>query len=262
MKKTTPRLFTAIHEAKGHALLDWIFGNVLLSITVVPRRLPGEVPCEGRVRSRRFGNSGAVGKASIIPSDALNPASIFPLLAGRAATDFFLPNISSEGTYAEDWSDVESLLAVDADSREILNWRLQNPNGTVEEFYQAFKNNIFNFYRSKKARRAAEALSNELMKRGTLSGRAAVTILEKAWGKPLPPRAIPAEKHGSLTDEGPQNFTDLVYSIQAHVDLLRKYVNHVRDSGSEHENLIMDELGNQLTLLKLITLPPLDRKSQ
>jgi hypothetical protein len=51
-----------------------------------------------------------------------------------------------------------------------------------------------------------EALADEVVRKGRLSGYEAVRILERTWGNPLPERARPATEHyATPTGSSPEN---------------------------------------------------------
>ena len=244
----------ADHE-KYHLLFDLTIGSKFISVTCVQdSNNPGAY--EGCAKSVVC-DGGTAKVTNTVPPDTLNPGMLFSLIAGRAGMELFHPEIDVAGTFLSDFQEVEKLLKPHPDTCEVMKWRCENPTATAEDFYQRFKYKVFAILDQAPARRAMDALHTALMQYGTLSGRTAAQIMQDAWqadGTPLPPHFIPADKHGSLADNGPCNFTDLRLAIHSHVGLLIKYVERLRDTGTRREKAAMNDFWEKLAMLKIITL--------
>lgn len=243
--------FIAIHEA-GHCQSQWEYGYVLDFVTIIPGQRK-----DGHLYSGIAGayHSGFKGVSSTIPSDDLSARTIFPLFAGRAATDCLLREANFEKSFQDDFRHIDRILGKpDQLQNKILSWHANTKEPSAEKFYNEFKEDIFKKVKSKKSRRAILALANELVKKRILSGAQSAKILEHAYGKPLPKLALPASEHVKSNPSGPKTYGELLASINATVSLLKRYIDNLRDSGTEIENKKMDELADQLTLLKLITM--------
>jgi hypothetical protein len=91
-----------------------------------------------------------------------------------------------------------------------------HPTADITEFIHAFQKPVLNLLRSRRGSRAVAALSSELMKITALTGAEAVSIIEKAYGQPLPPMALPASRHGI-------SFTNKVTNLDELLSRLRLY---------------------------------------
>ena len=243
--------YIAIHEGV-HRFKQWKYGYVLDFVSIIPGQREDGFLYSGIARANHPEHKGG---PSIMISDDLSARTLFPLLAGRAGTDYFLPEFNFKKSYQDDFRHVDRILRrPDRLQNKILSWHANTKKPTAEKFYAEFKEEIFKKIKSKRSRRAILALASELIKTKILSGAESARILEEAYGNPLPKLALPVSEHATFNPSGPKTYSELLNSINATVSLLRRYIDNLRDSGTEIENKKMDGLADQLTLLKLITM--------
>ena len=212
-KKKQRAAFTAIHESSHH-LLAWLNGCKLGKISIQSRE-DYEGVSESFISESRKSFHGGM----------FTPARALELMAGRAGTEVFCPDIDPAGTYRNDFENVNDLNGNSEIFVAMNQWRLDHPDGDVENFYQAFKAPIIDILQSEQGKRAIRALAKGLSKAGYLSGRESARILETAWGAPLPPLALPSESHPSLDVYTPAaDFNDFLFQMSIFAKLLRKEV--------------------------------------
>lgn len=191
---------TADHEA-AHALMGWIAGQRIESITIDPRRTGDS---QG-VCYLSGGRIGVVGEPKSLTADRAHF-----LMAGRVSDDLFHPG--GRPGHGQDFRNLEDLLPLDDDILRMHEW--SRTEKSIEDFYQAFRGPVVKILRSRRGRLAHRALAAALLKHQTLSGQHAVEILREAWGDPPPPRALPPEDHCSIIDKRPANHDELFRSIR------------------------------------------------
>ncbi|NPU82989.1 MAG: hypothetical protein HPY65_00765 [Syntrophaceae bacterium] len=191
---------TADHEA-AHALVGWIAGQRIESITVDPRRAGDS---QG-VCYLSGGRIGVIGEPKSLTADQAHF-----LLAGRTSDDLFHPG--GRPGHGQDFRNLEDLLPLNDETLKMHAF----PHGekSIEDFYQMFRGPVVKLLRSRRGRRAHRALSAALMEDQTLSGQHAAEILQGAWGDPLPPRALPREDHCGIIDKRPANHGELFRTIR------------------------------------------------
>ncbi len=224
------------HEA-GHAIMFWYYGFALSKVTVQPEPAAGNVAGYCKALAPDFGNTAG---------------HVFALAAGRAAMEIYCPAIPSGNSHSFDFETIKKMALPGSAILAMHQWRLDNPSGSMEQFYQEFKKPVIKVLKSKPARRAMSALSKSLGKAGTLSGATAAAIILKAWGDPPPALALPVEKHMGMTDKGPQCLDDLIRSIQTYIRLMQADIKGLRDAGTEEENERLERIWQQIVLLKVL----------
>lgn len=249
--------FVACHES-GHALIGWYYGLTLHLVSIQPGRHLDDTECDGITKSI-FPESGRV---ESVNHRMFTLPRVLELLAGRTATDLLCPEMP-EGGYSHDFKTVENLFAPDNEILQMHKWRTEHPEAGVDEFYQTFKPIIHKIINSKRGRRAITALSRALLKARQLSGRSAVQILEKAWGKPRPLWALPADQHKSIVDEGPQTFSDAMNKVLIYMNLLKKEILPFRDS--EENTSLQDEtiqrIADNILSIQFLAIGPLPEET-
>lgn len=255
MKKTiTPKMrrnFIIKHEA-GHALFFWLGGFVLSKVSV--QNDFAYPKADGFVQAAHA-DSGGVDIVS--PPASLTAARAFADLAGRNATETFFPDMPAGTGHKADFKNLEKLLKPDAATWAMIQWRQDHPDATVEEFYQAHKHSVAKVLKSKQGKRAISAISKALEKFGTLSGQEAASILFKAWGDPLPPLALPVERHIALNDKGPRCFNDAIRAADTYLEVIQKDLKNVlADCEDEEEIAHLERIASQVSFLKNIVLSP------
>jgi hypothetical protein len=191
------------------------------------------------------------------------PARALELMAGRAGTEVFCPDIDPAGTYRNDFENVNDLNGNSEIFIAMNQWRLDHPEGDVEGFYHAFKQPIIDVLQSKQGKRALRALVKALSKARYLSGRESARILETAWGDPLPPLALPSDQHPSLdVYTPPKNFNDFLYQMDIYEQLLRKeimqWVNE--ESNSPAQNKIAEDLSIGVNTIRVVLNLSINKK--
>lgn len=234
----------ADHEGFGHLETGWYDGIPFKSVTINPA--PGTATGARGVcyAGRPGGNT-----AEAHTPEILTAAKAHMLLAGRVADELFHPSAPAI-SWCKDFEDLAALMPLDNTTLQMHRYCEEHP-GDTEGFYQKFKKPVVRLLKSKRGRRAGKALSDALLEAGTLSGAAAVSILEKAWGKPLPPKAIPASKHIALIDEGPNSYEDVLFHLGAYLHVMEEDANRLRgDLPGEEES----HLGRIRFYLKMLGL--------
>lgn len=252
-------LYASIHES-GHALIGWYCGITLLLVSIQPGRHPDGTECEGITKSL-FPSSERV---ETVNHRMFTLPRVLELLAGRAGTDCLCPDIPPGNGHCHDFDAVKSLLAPDEEILRMHKWRTEHPDSDTEDFYQEFKPLLFDIINSPPGRRAMKALSRSLLKERQLSGRLAVEIMEKAWGNPLPPWALPAEMHKSIVEEGPQSFADAMNEILVYMSMLKKKILPFRDSeeNTPLQNETIQRIANNILEIQFLAIGPLPDEEQ
>ena len=247
MKRTsaaTQRKYILIHES-GHALLFWYYGFILYSVTVFAdpeTNFAGCVRCDCEQ-----------GGTTFIQPNTLSAARVHAMIAGRVATEVFLPEMPTGNVPSVDFENLEKLKPPDDETLRMLQWKAENPDATTDDFFQAFKKPVVRILKSKPARRGISALCKALEKAGTLSGAEAAAILSEAWGDPQPSLALPVERHMALTDKGPQNYEDLLRWLRAYSNAIQSDIRRLRDGCfTDAENDHLDRLWAQTVVFKHI----------
>lgn len=231
------------HEA-AHAVVAWVEGFCIKSLTVNPK--PGEFP----------GSSGIcyVGKEDAFMTllgmpEVLTEAKFNMLVAGRVSEELNYPDVSADG-WKFDFDRLAALMPLDNTTLEIHQFCKIHPRDT-EGLYRKFTKKVSRILRSKKGRRAVRALSDALLNYGTLSGMAVVDLLEKSWGKPLPPKAKPLPDHFSLTENGPRTFQDLLFNVSAYCRAMSEDTARLRGNLSDKEENRLGRIRLYLRFLEL-----------
>lgn len=244
-------MFSAYHEA-GHHCLAWYYGCKLGKISIQPG-------------NGFFGTS-----QTYIPenrdsfhANIFTPQRVFELIAGRAASEVFCPDVEQENSYKRDFSIIKNL---NGDSEMMLKmntWRVDNPAGDMESFYQEFKQPIIDILQSEQGKRAIQALAKALQKAGYLSGRESARIMETAWGVPLPPFALPSDQHPSLDGYTPaKTFNDFLFQMSLFENLLRKEVSEWigNDELTPKEQRIAEDFSAGVNHLRMVLKISIDQK--
>jgi hypothetical protein len=229
------------HEA-AHSFIVWHGGGLISKVTIMPQ--PGEI---SGARGICYCASAEGQTITARPSKILTANRVHILIAGRCADELFFPDKPAGHV-----QDFEELIALMPDSRETLEMHsFDRSKKSIEDFYEQFKGPVLKLFRSRRGKRALFALTDALGEAGTLSGAAAVSVLEKAWGKPLPPKAIPASEHIALIDEGPNSYEDVLFHLGAYLRVMEADVNRLRGDLPEEEE---DHLGRIHFYLKMLEL--------
>jgi len=247
-------LFAAIHEP-AHALVGWHFGMTIQLVSIQPGRHPDGTEYDGITKSLFPDNQ----RVDAVNHRMFTLPRVLELLAGRAGTDCLCPDMPPGNGHCHDFDTVKSLLAPDEEILRMHKWRTEHPDSDTEDFYQEFKPLLFDIINSPPGRRAIKALSRALLKERQLSGRLAVEIMEKAWGDPLPPWALPAEMHKSIVEEGPRSFPDAMNEILIYMSLLKKKILPWRDSekNTPLQNETMQRIANNILEIQFLAIGPL-----
>jgi hypothetical protein len=231
----------ARHES-AHSLIVWQEGGLISKVTIMPQ--PGEI---SGARGICYCASAEGQTITARPSKILTANRVHVLIAGRCADELFFPDEPAGHV-----QDFEELIALMPDSRETLEMHsFDRSKKSIEDFYDQFKGPVLKLFRSRRGKRALFALTDALRQAGTLSGAAVVSILEKAWGKPLPPKAIPASKHIAVIDKGPHLYPDVLFHLGAYLRAMEEDAIRLRgDLPDEEEN----HLGRIRIHLKMLRL--------
>jgi len=128
---------------------------------------------------------------------------------------------------------------------------MQHPNTDIDAFYQRFKKRVLRILQSKKGKQALDSLTAKLIQTGLLSGCQAVAIIERAWGRPLPKRALPSSQHGDLFIGGPQNYFDLIRELAVCANVMDSDIESLRGRLSDTDNDRIEMIKQSLLGLRL-----------
>jgi len=247
-------LYTAIHES-GHAVVGWYFGMTIQMVSIQSGRHPDGTECGGITKSM-FPDSERV---EAVNHRMFTLPRVLELFAGRAAIDCLCPDMPPGNGHCHDFDTIKSLLAPDEEILQMHKWRTEHPDSDTEDFYQEFKPLLLDIINSSPGRRAIKALSRSLLKERQLSGCLAVEIMEKTWGEPLPPWALPAEMHKSIVEEGPRSFADAMNEILVYMSLLKKKILPWRDSekNTPLQNETIQRIANNILEIQFLAIGPL-----
>lgn len=240
---------TADHEG-GHALIAWIEGFPLMSVTINP--MPGVAPGASGIC---FTGRQYYGKTEL--SDApeiLTAAKARVLMAGRVADEFF--HSGGPGGWQQDFKNLAALMPVDDETLSMHRFCKKHP-GDTERFFQKFKKPVVDLLKSKRGRKAAKALSKTLLEVGTLSGQAAVNVFDKAWGKSLPKKTLPLSAHVGITIGGPRTYDDVLINLKTFLFAMEHDATYLQ---GELSNKQEDHLARVRLYLKLLHHELLDLK--
>ncbi|OPY65976.1 MAG: hypothetical protein A4E63_02724 [Syntrophorhabdus sp. PtaU1.Bin050] len=222
----------AVHEA-AHCLTAWFYGLRVeeVGIQVNPLAAQGE-------------RQGFCSATSVVAS--VNPYEMYFSMAGPLADDMTCKKHSLNG----DFEMMRDSFNLFRDTQQMYEFCKANPKATFEAFFETFKVPVIKLLQSRKGKKALKALSTELLESRTLSGAKAVSILEKAWGFPLPEMALPANKHGQGLTSKPRTLDDLRSRLFLYVDALDNNLESLRGMLSESENTLMDRMKKAILALK------------
>ncbi|MBN1662876.1 MAG: hypothetical protein JW943_04675 [Deltaproteobacteria bacterium] len=238
------------HEC-GHAIVWWFHGFLLLKVSVQDTEIDGRM-ASGHVKLKYSSDTDGGTTPDLV--DLLTASRVYGLIAGRVATEIYCGLRTDEGC-SLDFETVKSLIDLDPDTLKIYRWRQDHPGAGIEDLYLEFRKPVARLLRSAPARRAVRALSKAIDKARILSGAEAVAIIEKAWGCPLPPLAIPSEKHVAIADKAPQSYDGLIRYMKSLVMLMKRDMLPLRYS-NDH----IDRLWIQLRLLEFTLMPPVEER--
>ncbi|MBU1054858.1 MAG: hypothetical protein KKC46_13680 [Proteobacteria bacterium] len=235
----------AYHEA-GHALIGWYYGFRIGKVTINP---PLEI-------AQKDGVSGLCemfpffsGHTELVAKeDLLSAEKVYFGIAGRVADDLFYPKESFAS--GKDFENIVQMLPSNKITLQMHEFDLKK--NSIEDFYRRFKNPVAKIMRSRKGKKALKALSSSLLRAGTISGAEAVSILEKAWGKPAPVKSKPSEDHMSITSKGPKTYNDALRSLEAFLAIMLRDINHVRFDLEDHEQNHINNIRHFLLISKEI----------
>lgn len=246
----------AAHEV-GHAIVYWNTGMIINGLSILPGEHPDGTEFDGNIKVELPEAGGECG--SLNPKLFTVPQAL-GLMAGRAATELFYPD-TPPISYRHDFKSLEGLLSFDKELVSMADWRQRNPAASVEDFYQQFKVLIFRVIKSKRGKRCVKALTAALLKHRQLSGRSVVKVLEKAWGTPFPPHALPADQHQSIAPkwEEPQCFADAMNKVLVYMGLLKKELLPWRDSeeNTPLQNEVIQRISDNILQIQFIAIGPL-----
>lgn len=244
-KKSAIKLdkINAIHEA-GHRILQWYYGAVLADVQIINCKNENtEMDLQGQ------------SCASICNNSAFTADRALMLLAGRAAVEAYFPEIDQGQSFNYDFQLLSSLVSLDDETISMHTWRKNQPEFKGECFYQSFKKTPIKILKSKQGRRAVKALTKALLKHKRLSGRESARILEKNWGTPLPPLALPMKIHYQTTIATPQYYNDVISEInwraQSMIKILRPMLD--QDQNSAAENARLSKINSFVHLLRVLS---------
>lgn len=233
----------ADHEA-SHLVIGWMNGFPIHSVTINPP--PGTAPgMAGACYTHRPDGSTVTG----LPPEMLNTATAFMIMAGRVSSEIFHPGSSKTG-WEQDMRGLAALMPLDDTTLEMHRYCTEHP-GNTDGFYETFKGPVFRLLKSKRGSRAVKALSDALSAAGTLSGQAAVSVLEKSWGRPLPPKAIPLAGHVGITDGGPNSYEDILFNLQVYLRAMKADANRLQGELPESK---ANHLAGVRTYIRLLEL--------
>lgn len=241
-KKAQETSFPTDHET-GHHIIAWCMGCKLGKISIQPG-------------NGFFGVSQTyIPEAESFHVNMFTAERVLEMMAGRAATEVFCPDVDHPKSYGRDFSIIKNLNGNSETFIKMNQWRVKHSEGDIEKFYQAFKQPIIDILKSKQGKRAFKALSKELQKSGYLSGRESARILETAWGHPLPPLAVPSEQHPSLDNHIPaKNFNDFLHQMAVFERIFRKditeWINN--DANTPKQDKIVEQLSGAFNFIKIL----------
>jgi hypothetical protein len=240
----------AIHEA-GHRFIQWSVSAKCNDVSV----MSGKTKYSGKMYS---------GMANALMSDSnqFNAPMVYIMISGRAAVEAIMPKIDQGNGHRVDFKELSNLYSLDDETIQMHKWRKKHPKFNPEEFYQRFKNPLIKQFRSRRGRKAIKALSDVLLKYGKISGRESVKILQEAYGKPYPPGALPASRHGEITEEPPKCFPDCIATVNILTNAIRETVMPLRndEKNSKKQNEILERIYNKLLFLNILSLPDEEKK--
>jgi len=240
---------TANHEA-AHALVRWVNGFVIDHVTINPsllETLPKGENAQGVIYTRdpsRDGHTDIIQHPKYLRSGEADS-----IIAGRVAEELFHKGDPQKG-WAQDFRDLAALMPVDDRTLAMHQFCSTNP-GQTEKFYRKFRKQVLDILSSKAGKRAHKAVSKALQNAGTLSGQAAVQILEKSWGKPLPAQAVPASGHVGLTLAGAKTYSDVLINLRTYSRVMKEEANRLRGSLSQKKEEHLSKVRFYLALLQL-----------
>ncbi|MFZ2396316.1 MAG: hypothetical protein WAW09_08535 [Smithella sp.] len=235
----------AIHEA-GHRFVQWVVSARCNDVSV----MSGKTKYTGR-------DYDGIARALMSDSNQFNAPMVYNMIAGRAAVEALMPKTEQGFSYMGDFKVLSKLYSLDDETIEMHKWRKEYPVFNTEAFYQRFKKPLIKQFRSRRGRKAIKALSDALLKYGTISGQESIKILEKSYGPPYPLGALPASDHCEVTDGPPKCFNDCMNTVNILTNAIRETVMPLRDDekNSKHQNAILEKIYNKLLFLHLLSSP-------
>jgi hypothetical protein len=173
-------------------------------------------------------------------------------MAGKCSTDLFCPGSESDRGHIPDFIEAWRKARPDHETVLLLRWLDENPGSDPDDLYSYMKPQIESVLTSRQGRRAIKALAKELLRVGAVSGQRAAGVLAKAWGAPLPEKALPVSKHLALTAGRPTSFDDLIRAAKQYTALMTADVRALRDSCTDEENEHLDSVWAHLVHLGLL----------
>ena len=230
----------ATHES-GHVMQAWIQGRLIERVTIMP--LPGEMgDASGICYCSAMGNTTATGTPR-----TLTAKQVHLLIAGRCVDELFFP--AEPRGCGKDFEDLTALISEDEET--LAMHAFDRSTKSIEDFYRQFSGPVLKLFRSVRGKRSLFALADVLERAGTLSGAAAVSILEKAWGKPLPPKARPASDHIAITDGGPRVYPDVLFNLGVYLRAMEIDANRLRGDLPDEEENHLGQIRLHLKMLRL-----------
>lgn len=236
-----PMKIIADHES-AHALAAWFYGLKISEVKIFydPLCSAGEDKPRGHCVTKP-------------PCHAMLAAEMYCSMAGS-----LMDELNEKKDFRQyslkngDFALIQTSSRLSHETLKMYEWFRARPDGTVADFIKAFKKPVLRLLKSRKGRRAVTALSSELMKTGLLSGVQSVSIIEKAWGVPLPKTALPNSKHGVLLTNAVRTFDDLISRLSFYVHLMDDQLESLSGTLSDHENDVLDGFKKPIVWLKLV----------
>ena len=241
----------AYHES-GHRYLEWTISARCNTVSIMSGK------------TKNGGNYTGISKSLMSSHNLFNAPMVYHAISGRAAVEACLPKADQDFVYNTDFKELSELYALDDETILMHKWRKRHSTFNPEKFYERFKTPLIKQFRSRRTRRAIKALADALLKYGTLSGRESIKILEKAYGKPYPPGALPASLHSEITDGPPKSFNDCIASVNILANAIREYIMPLRNDerNDEKQNAILERIYRGTLCLKIWSSPDEEKKDQ
>jgi hypothetical protein len=215
----------ALHEA-GHAFIQWFTGTQLVLVTTT-----GPVFLDDPLKTPYYSTHRYVRSVYDMGHVDNFKATIFSGMGG-AAIEMIKSGHLSYAALRDIYEAIKQLCADDPDIRRMADdARCLADSGdwqtASELFFQVHGHHATDIIGDPRAKKAIDALSERLLKDGSLSGYDAAATLQQAYGSPLPEKTLPLDKHDAGLRGCDQSLKSVYSSVsrlcKMGIDILREY---------------------------------------